>query len=302
MAENGITEQPEAGQPSGRSGISTKWWLIIGGGAGGGVLLIIIVAVVLLFVTGVIGGGLPQPSSSLDLVPEDAYRVVTADVQKILDSDYLADEFDLDDVDEIDDLGLHPNDLSEMVFAASQDGDIIVFKGDFNLGDIRDEFEDQDGEQETYRGYEVWEDLYGGGAAALLDGYILASDSVRAVENTLKNLYNGDGSLARAGESNEMKRILGKLGRGFVVQAAGERMCAVGRCEGYGYAVTEVDDSAAEAKIEIAFLFGNERTAERAADDYDEIADFLEYEEDIDIEDTKAEGRFVVGIAFQELN
>ena len=301
MAENGITEQPEGGQSPGQSGISAKWWIIIGGGAGGGVLLVIIVAVVLLFVTGVIGGGLPQPASSLDLVPDDAHRVFTADVQKILDSDYLADEFDLDDLDEVDDLGLHPNDLSEIVFAASYDGDIIILKGDFNLGDVRDEFEDQDGEQEPYRGYEVWEDLYGGGAAALLDGYIVASDSVRAVENTLKNLYNGDGSLARTSEGNEMKRILDKLGRGFAVQVVAGNMCDVDRCEGYGYVITDVDDRAEEAKIEIAFLFGNERTAERAADDYDEIANFLEHREDIDIEDTKSEGRFVVGVAYQEL-
>ena len=49
--------------------------------------------------------------------------------------------------------------------------------------------------------------------------------------------------------------------------------------------------------MEIALLFRNERSAERAADEYDEISDFLEQEDDIDIEDTEADGRFVVGIA-----
>ena len=294
-------EQSSDSAPSGSSGISAKW-LIIGGGAGGGLLLVIVVVLVVLFVTGVFGGGLPKPASTLDLVPDDAWTVATVDIPKVLESDYLADEFDPEDIDEVDDWGIHPDDVSEVTYAVSSDGEITVLKGDFNLNDIRDEFEDQDGEQGSYRGYEIWEDLYGDGSAALLDGYVIESDSIDTIESALKNLYNGSGSLEQSDEDNEMKRLLDKLGRGYVVYAAGSRSCHIDRCEGYGYVVKEVDDEAEETKIEIAFLFGNERAAERAADDYDEVADFLEDKDDLDIEDTEAEGSFVVGVAYQKFD
>ena len=275
-------------------------YLIIGG-AVAGVLVVAIVVLSVLSATGVIGGGNPKPMSALDLVPGDTRSVIRMDVQKILADDYLADEWELDDFVDLDDLGVHPDDLSEIVIADDWDADgVVVLKGSFNLDDIRDEFVDQDGEEETYRGYEVWEDLYGGGAAALLDSYVVMSNSVRAVEGVLKNLYSGSGSLERADQDNEMKQILDEIGGGFVVYAKAGGSCGVANCEGYGYVFTEVDHEVEESKIEIAFLFRNERAAERAADDYDDVADFLEYADDIDIEDTEANGRFVTGVAYED--
>ncbi len=261
----------------------------------------VVIVVVLLFVTGVIGGGNPQPASVLDLVPDDAEVVTLMDVGRILDNDLLAEEFfderDWEDLE--DDLGINPEDLSEMVVAMWGGGEVVVMSGNFDLDYIREELEDQDSEENSYRGYEVWEDP-DGSAGALLDGYIVFSDTTRPVENVLKNLYNGSGSLAQADEDNEMKQILDKVGSGFVVFGVTGDICWVERCEGYGWAMAEVDESDEEARVEIALLFRNERGAERAADDYDEVADFLE-QEGLDIEDTEADGAFVVGEAIQDL-
>ena len=301
MAANGTPEQPDNDQPqaSRPSGgpvfnIPTKWLLIGGGGAGAALLAVI--AVVSLFLTGVIGGGNPQPTSVLDLVPDDANMVLRMNLERIFRNDLLSDSFSVGIDDLADVLGINSNDLSEMVNAEWSGGDVTVMKGNFDLDYIRDELEDNDSEENTYRGYEVWENPENG-AVALLDEYLIMSDSSRSVESVLKNLYNGSGSLERADSDNEMKQILDKLGGGYLVIGYTGAVCRVQRCEGYGIVVTEVDEAAAESTAEIALLFRNERAAERAAADYDEVADFLEAEDDIDIEDTEAQGRFVVGVA-----
>ena len=293
--------QSERGDQSsgGIFGIPTKW-LLIGGGGGGGVLAIVIV-VVLLFVAGVIGGGNPQPGSILDLAPDDANSIVWTDLERILANDFLADELFVEDDWKWaeDDLAIDFADLSEALLVYHDSGEIIVMKGDFDIEDLRDELEDQDAEENSYRGYEIWEDS-DGGATALFDGYVVVSSKTKPVENVLKNLYGGSGSLANADEDNEMKQILDKVGSGFLVTAAVGNACRVERCEGYGWALTEGDESAEEAKVEIALLFRSERTAEQQADDYDQVADFLE-QEGFDIEDTEADGNFVLGVAIHDL-
>ena len=134
-----------------------------------------------------------------------------------------------------------------------------------------------------------------GGAVALFDEYVVAStSSVRAVEGILKDLYNKSGSLARADADNELKLILEKVGDGLIVVATTEG-CAVERCEGLGKSFNEFDVDAEEGKSKIVLLFRNERSAENAADDYDKVADFLEREWDTEIDDTEADGPFVIG-------
>ena len=244
MATNETPEQPANAQPSGGQpagglfGVPTKW-LIIGGGGGGGVLLVVIVVVVL-FLSGVIGGGNPQPTSVLDLVPDDASLVRRMDVQRIWDNDVLSDVFGLELLEDFEGgLGINSGDLSEFVIAEWGSSEIAVIKGNFDLDFMRDELEDNDAEENSYRGYEVWE--RDGGAGALFDEYLVVSDNaVRPVENVLKNLYNGSGSLERADEDNEMKQILDNLGSGFIVYAATGDSCQVERCEGYGWVIGSV--------------------------------------------------------------
>ena len=184
-------------------------------------------------------------------------------------------------------------------FSGSED--IIVFRGSFDLNSVRDELEDQDGEEESYRGYEVWEGLPGGRAVALLKGYIIMASSVRSVEGSLKDLYNESGSLELASRDNSMKRLLGKLPSGPVtfVSTAGE--CGLRGCEGYGFVLTEYDDVNEEGKLEVALLFRNEDLAEDAAYYYDEAAEFLEYVAHLELDDTEADGQFVVGRAYTDV-
>jgi hypothetical protein len=171
--DNGTPEQrddaPRNDQPS-AGGFSISGRTLLIGGAGGGGVLAIVIVVVLLFVTGVIGGGNPYPSSVLDLVPDDVEVFTVMDVARILDNDHLADEFFNDsDWDELEgDMGVNLEDLSEMVMAAWEGGEVHIISGNFDLDHIRDELEDHDNEENFYRGYEVWE-APDGSAGALLN-------------------------------------------------------------------------------------------------------------------------------------
>ena len=304
MATNPSPQQPgqhppeDSGPSRGPFGLPARW-LIIGGGAGGIVLLIAIV-VVAMASSGVFSGGNPQPKSALDLVPDDAEAVRRSNVREILAVDFLADELFPNGVFHAEHLGISDEDIDRLVTATWNSGAVDVIEGDFQLDDIRYELEDAGFEEDSYRGYEVWEFPQGGGMA-LLNGYIVAATSVGSVESVLKNLYNGSGSLARADDDNDMKRLFDELDDGFQVQAQLGSLCQVERCQGYVFALTEADESAERVTVRFALLFGNERAAERAADDYDEVADFLERAQGIDIEDTEADGDLVVGRAVEEL-
>ena len=276
-------------------------YLIIGG-AVAGVVVVAVIALIALSATGIIGGGNPQPVSVLDLTPQEVTTVVRLDVQKILAEEDLAEDMEINDFVDLDEVGILAEEVSEIVAAdGGSGGSLTILRGDFNLDDVKEEWEDDGAEEDAYRGYEVWT-LSDGTIAAPLKGYLVTSDWEDPVEDVLKNLYNGAGSLEQADRDNAMKRLLDRLGRGYVVYAAGARSCRVDGCEAYGYVLAEYDQEEEEAKSEIVLLFRNEQAAQRAADDYDEVADFLEYEAGIDIEDTESDGDFVVGIAWQELD
>ncbi len=236
--------------------IPSKYLII--GGASGGVALLAVIVLVSLLASGVIGGGNPQPVSALDLVPDAAETVTHFNVKKVLDSDLLSEEVNIENLSYSDGLGIQPDDVSEIVIAEWNSREAVVLKGSFDLDSIRKELEDQYGEEETYRGYEVWENLYRGRAAALFKGYIIPSDSAGPVENLLKNLYNESGSLERADNDNEMKNILNKMGKGHVLLATVGNECRVERCEGYGFVIIQVDEVDKELKLEIALLFRND--------------------------------------------
>ena len=300
MTTNETPEQSDPRQaqdsqpPRGPLGIPTRWLIIAGGGG-----VLVVVAVLAVVMSGVIGAGNPQPGSLYDLIPEDADSVVIMDVERILAIDDLADAIlDEQEWESLEnDMGIDSEDLSEMVIAERDGVHAVMLAGDFDLDDFRDELEDDDAEEDAYRGYEVWHD--GDTSMALFDGYVVVSEATRSVENVLKNLYNSSGSLGKADEDNEMKQILDQVGGGLVVSGVTGGVCSVERCEGYAWAVVDHDESTGETEIKIALLFRNERAAERAADDYDQVADFLE-REGFDIEDTEADGRFVMGVAIRD--
>ena len=138
---------------------------------------------------------------------------------------------------------------------------------------------------------------YNRGEMILFEQYIAFGSGL---ENILQSLYRGSGSLADASENNELKHLLGTLGDGIILRA--DRNCSqFENCLGYGWSIAEIDESADTGKMEIEFLFRNERSARRAADDYNPIANFLRQQR-ININDTVADGNSVKGEATWEFS
>ena len=115
------------------------------------------------------------------------------------------------------------------------------------------------------------------------------------MEEVLKILYRGSGSLVDAESDNEMKRILEKLGESpSSVDVRLDDECTVKRCQGLGFAITGYDVDEEETSGDIALLFSSERAAENAADDYDEVADFIRQDLQFEITDIRRDDEFVL--------
>ena len=99
----------------------------------------------------------------------------------------------------------------EEVFYLIADTDIVLLRGDLQFEHLREDLEDANYEETLYRGYQVWASPQWNLALLEDDGYLIYSSSMSAVEAVLKNLYQGDGSLA-AEEDAELERILTKMG------------------------------------------------------------------------------------------
>ncbi len=307
-------------QSSGKPSFINKWFLI--GGGAGVVLIVIIIAVALKLV---LGGGLPMPDSTLELVPEDTGVIIIWDIPAIMLDEYhqeygipvkgfLNEDLNLDGDTRILDVEIDFEEVDEYILAII-DSEVLLLKGAFQFEDTRDDLMDAGYEKNSYRGYEIWEGWTNYAPApvvidgnipfwdgwmnyALIEkgatGYIIVSPSEDAVEGVLNNLYRGSGSLTD-GEDSDLKRILEKLGEAPTVVASVDDPCkAIKRCQGYGSAFTGYDVAAEKINSDFVLLFSSERAAETAADDYDEVADFIELGVGFDIADTKSEGEFVI--------
>ena len=256
---------------------------------------------------GLLGDSLPGPNSALDLVPENADAVFRINLPAIADNPDLqenAHEFSggwlisLDLEAEQALIGNIEVDLApvEEVFYLIADTDIVLLRGDLQFEHLREDLEDANYDETLYRGYEVWASPQWNLALLEDDGYLIYSCNMSAVEAVLKNLYQGDGSLA-AEEDAELERILTKMGDAPVVMAMAGEHCPDNRCQGLGVAFTGTDSLAEKVTADFVVLYSSERAAEQAGNDYDTIANFLELIFGLDVADTTSDGDFVVGKA-----
>ena len=266
--------------------------MLLWGGVGG---VLVIAAVVVAVVLIVRGGSLP--GGPVGLVPDDASWVHVVDVERFLDGDApddAADDFEDEWEDRLDDIGVSLDDLDTLVQAHGDDGTVLVFGGDLNFEQIRDELDDARYDDDDYQGYEVWEDgdLWVE-AAALLDGRgEMVVGSTDAVEGVLKALSRGSGSLLQD-DDNDLRRVLERVGQGWLVFALeGCQGAGVRGCEAVGAAVSEGSESYL-VETTFAYLFRNERTAESELEDLEDYLDD-EFSRDVDIEEVKTDGKFVI--------
>ena len=264
-------------------------------GGGGGVLLIAATAVVVVFL--IIRGG-SLPGGPLGLVPDDVFWVRVVDVERLLDGDAPDDSADdFEDVweDRLDAIGVSLDDLDTLVEAQGDDGTVLVFGGDLDFEQIRDELDDARYDDDDYQGYEVWDDgdLWVA-AVALLDGRgeVVIARNTDAVEGVLKALSRSSGSLLQD-DDNDLRRVLERAGQGWFVYAVeGCQSAPVRGCEAVGAAVSEGSESDL-VETTLAYLFRNERTAESEMEDLEDYLDD-KFSRDVDIEEVKTDGVFVI--------
>ena len=291
--ESPSNDSPEPSQfstettPSSSGSFNLNNKLLLIGAAGGGVVLLAVIAIVAFMF---LGGGLPMPQQTMELVPEDATQVIARDTQAVISDEDFAESLGItgDDLERsvVGVLELDTAEITDEVHARMPSSNYLrIYAGNFQFEDIRDDLDDAGHEESSYRGYEVWE---GTSYYGLLEeaGYVIFSASEDDVEDALGVLYRGEGSIADA-EDNDLKLILDKLGNAPDIYAFDD--------SGYDY-----DEE--ETGAQLAVLFSSERAAESAADDYDDVADFIERNlsfgsRSLDIDDLKNEGTFVVGQA-----
>ncbi len=243
-----------------------------------------------------------KPESVLSLIPEATDRILWVHWQHTSAGSYLPEDrsdiagqiFRTMDFFRID-LDVSNDSVSEI--ALVQDLGMTVLKGNFDLASVKAKLDDGNAEQVNYRGYELWQGNRG--TFALFDEYIVHSGNRNLIQQTLQSLYRGSGSLADASENNDMVRVLGRVGDGVIVRAV-VRRCGFEHCLGYGWAITDIDANSDIGVVNIEFLFRNDRAATDAAAEYDSILNFLMNTYGINIQDTVADGSFVVGAAIWE--
>ena len=242
------------------------------------------------------GGALS--AGSLGLVPDDSYSVIVVNVEQILRGDVpgqLEDQLEDDWEDELEEMGVSVDDLTTLVIAYGEDGILVVFEGEIDFEDVRDELDDADYDDDRYQGHEVWEEerrVFE--SVALLEdrGQIVMGINTEAVEDALKTLNRGSGSLLDDANS-DLGRVLRVAGEGWIVFGTeGCQVSEVRGCLATGTAFHRGDEDDV-VELRMAFLFRNERTAESEMEDLeDEIDDALS--RDFDIEEVRQEGEFVI--------
>ena len=271
----------ESTPPAGSS--SRKRWLYIGGAAGAAVVAVVVIVVVVMMVS---GGGGGASSSALEMISDEVETLLILDVGAIRNNpqDFPGDIDDfeeelMDEIEsELDTREVGFDQLRDYVLLADRrySGSALLITGNFAFDNIRDDWEDQDFEDDSYKGFELWDgdDYY-----ALLEdqGAIFVSSNEDMVKDVIKILDDGSGSLADA-EENDVKSILDKIGSTPAVLAIVDGGCddRVADCVGYGVGYDGADLGREEITTNNVVLFSSERRAERAFDNYDNVVEYIE--------------------------
>ena len=171
-------------------------------------LLAIVVTAMTGFVAcGFIGGSASVPDNPEELILEDALVVSDVDFQAIQDADdlpypWLRSDEDARDYqermeDDWDDAGYSFDtdieDVESVLTVRIRNGEYHVVKGELDFVDIRDELEDRDFEEDTYRGFEFWLDDYNSGVALFEEAGIYIVGRETEVEDVIKAIERGEG-------------------------------------------------------------------------------------------------------------
>ena len=174
-----------------------------------GVLLGVLGIAVVIACSGCIFGGGNSAKDMAEMVPEDASAFAHFDIQTMRDDKDLDDSYEsIEEMfDEIADFGIDIEDTNYMVDA----GIITIFRGKFDLEDVRDELDDADFDKDDYKDVELW--LGESEAVAISKDDVIyglkdnVKDCIKVMKGSEESVYDDD-----------FKDVIDKLPDGIVTR------------------------------------------------------------------------------------
>ena len=158
------------------------------------------------------------------------------------------------------------------------------------------ELEDEGYTTRNYRGYKIWS---GGVTYAFLpeEGYIVGSQDEATIKAYLNHFHRRDEIQPQEREL-PLAIVLEQNGRGPGLSAQrGNKNCPISRCQALAVAVEKYDPEEDVVEVSFSMLFRNEESAEKAAWDYNEVANHMERKFKIEVIDLQNNGRLITGEA-----
>ena len=295
----GLVPEPAA-QPPG----SNRKPLLLGGIGAGVVVLVAIVAVGAFLALGG-NGGSSAGGPLLKFLPDEDGLLIVIDVQELLFGP-MAEAYE--EILEVEDFFPPDDELSNLfnredfttfgVYGTQEEDEVALIHGDLDFEGWRDELDKDGVDQDTYRGYEIWKDSTV--AIALLeDEKLVMMGEEATIKMMLNNRYRGGDSLEDS-ENSDLRVVLDSM-QGTVLTYANssDGGCGVSRCKAFGAGITGYDHNTDKVEYEYVLVFSSERAAESAADEYDEISDFMEGANSLSLNlvDAESDGALVRGLA-----
>ncbi len=259
-------------------------------------------------IAGLACGGSGVPDNPQQLILRDADTVSIVGMKSYLDAFELPLESDAKVAQEEwrdlweghdSSFGTDPDEIAYLIDVDSQDYTYQIVKGDFDFDALRNELEDLNFREDTYRTFQMWKkEGYPESAALFENEGIYVSGNEDTVKNVLKAVDRGDGFMD---EEAGLRRALDTVGDGLAVVASND--CShIGRTSSVkGIDLLPSCDIAAisvkggnedESQATIAVVFTSERRAESGAEDLEEIIEYGS-ELDADVEDSRVNGDIV---------
>jgi TATA-box binding protein (TBP) (component of TFIID and TFIIIB) len=154
----------------------------------------VFVIAVVIACSGCIFGGGNSAKDMAEMVPEDAGLFAHYNIQTMRDDKDLDDAYEsIEEMfDEIADFGIDIEDTNYMVDA----GSIMIFRGKFDLEDVRDELDDADFDKDDYKDVELWLDE--SEAVAISKDNVIyglkdnVKDCIKVMKGSEESVYEGD--------------------------------------------------------------------------------------------------------------
>lgn len=205
------------------------------------------------------GGGTGDAVAMMDKLPKDTEAFSFVDVKAIRSDKDLDKAFEglKDDIkSEFEELGVSVDDVDSMAQGAS----VTILEGRFDLGNVSKELEDNDYDDDKYKGVEIWEgDL---SVALVSASYIVTGEDLYRVEDCIDVIKGDDDSLH---DDANLQDLVSRLPSGIALSVYPGDYEEYEGLEAVGYSL--VKKAADTMRVTTIYRFEDEGAASASADD-----------------------------------